>query len=317
MRIVSLIASATEIVCALDLFGSLVGRSHECDYPEAVAALPAVTEPKFCLDGKSSEIDRRVRSIVSEGLSVYRVDEDRLAALSPTHIVTQDQCEVCAVSLGDVRGAVSSMVGQDVELISLKPDCLEDIFADIARVGGALGVAGRAARLNAALRKRIEDLRARVAAGRAPGPAPGVALIEWIEPLMAAGNWMPEMVELAGGRPLFGEPGKHSPAIDWRQLIESNPDVIIVSPCGFAIERTLAEMAVMTGAPGWDGLAAVRAGRVYIADGNQYFNRPGPRLVDALEILAEIIHPHRLAAAHCGTGWIAYRPGSSTLNPPG
>ncbi len=299
-RIVSLIASATEIVCALGLEEQLVGRSHECDYPESVKRLPVCTEPKFNVRGTSYEIDQRVKAILQEGLSVYRVHADTLRALRPDVIVTQSHCEVCAVSLRDVEEAVCSWLETRPVVVSLAPDGLADVWASIRQVAEALGVP----EVGAALVGRLQE-RMRAVEGRVTGLAarPTVACVEWIEPLMASGNWMPELVTMAGGVNLFGEAGKHAPWLTWDELAARDPDVILVLPCGFDIARTREEMPHLTRRPGWDGLRAVRGGRVFLLDGNQFFNRPGPRLVESLEILAEVLHPSAFSFGHEGDGW--------------
>lgn len=302
-RIVSLIASATEIVCALGFESQLVGRSHECDYPQSVKRLPQLTSPKFNTDGSSLEIDQRVKTTLLEALSVYRVDPELLEELKPTHIITQSQCEVCAVSLKDVEQAVCELTSSKPIIVSLEPNSLDDVWADIKRVGKALGAAERAEQLIDELQSRMDDIVQRT---HWLDSTPSVAYIEWIEPLMAGGNWMPELVEMAGGLNLFGEAGKHSPWMTWEELLAKDPDVIFVSPCGFDIARTLQEMQLFSGKAEWKSLKAVAAERVFVADGNQYFNRPGPRLGESLEILAEIIHPNVFHFGHEGTGWVRY-----------
>ena len=301
-RVVSLIASATEIVCALGRRDCLVGRSHECDFPLDVAVLPQLTEPKFKVEGSSAEIDRRVQEIVRDGLSVYRVDGDALKALAPDVIVTQDHCEVCAVSLSDVEAATCTWTGQAVEIVSLKPDSVADTYADIRRVARALEVVDGGEALVHRMQGRIEAVSAQVA-GR---PKPRVAFIEWVEPLMAGGNWMPELIEAAGGDNLFGAAGKHSDWMQWDEVVAADPDVIVVAPCGYGLERCLEELPLLEAKSGWAQLQAVRAGRVYFADGNAYFNRPGPRLADSAEMLAEMIHPVP-GARHEGSAWINHR----------
>lgn len=302
-RIVSLIASATEIVCALGFEDSLVGRSHECDYPPAVARLSECTAPKFNVEGTSYEIDLRVKAIVQDALSVYRVDADLLEQLRPTHIITQSQCEVCAVSLKDVEQAVCQLVSSRPAIVTLEPNSLEDIWQDIFRVGAALGAADRAEELIANLKRRMKAIEEE---SRRLKPRPGVALIEWIEPLMAAGNWMPELVEMAGGTNLFGEAGKHSPWMSWEEIIAKDPDIIIATPCGFGIDRTMEEMHLLSEKPEWRKLKAVAENRVFVADGNQYFNRPGPRVAESLEILAELFYPEVFHFRHEGTGWARF-----------
>src|SRR2546423_7247693 len=300
-RIVSLIASATEIVCALGFESQLAGRSHECDYPPSVKRLPQLTAPKLNVAATSGEIDRQVKTLVQEALSVYRVDAATLERLQPTHIITQTQCEVCAVSLKDVEAAVCEIVSTRPQIVALEPNALEDVWRDIRRVALALDAQERGEALISNLRQRMEAIQNR---SRSIVNRPTVACVEWIEPLMAAGNWMPELVEMAGGRNLFGQVGKHSPWMTWDELVAKNPEVLFVSPCGFDIRRTLEEMYWLRQRPEWDQLSAVQSGRVFIADGNQYFHRPGPRLAETLEILAEMQHPQAFHFGHEGAGWI-------------
>jgi iron complex transport system substrate-binding protein len=307
MRVVTLIASATEIVTALGAFPQLVGRSHECDYPPDVAGLPQLTEAKLPLHGDSGEIDAEVKRVVAEGLSVYRVDADALKALSPDVIVTQDQCEVCAVSLRDVEQATCGWTGHECEIVSLRPDNLADIFSDILRVAAALQREKDGARLVAQLKGRIDSI-ARQA--QRTERRPRVALIEWCDPLMTGGNWMPELVTLAGGENLFGETGKHSPYLEWEAVRRADPDVILIHPCGYDLKHTLEDARAMQALPGWADLVAVRAGDVFAADGNAFFNRPGPRIVESLEILAEILHPDLFDFGHEGEGWVRLSPAS-------
>ena len=302
-RVVSLIASATEIVCALGEEASLVGRSHECDWPPSVRALPAVSRPAFPTAGGSRAVDQALKERLRRALSVYDVDAALLKALRPDLILTQTQCEVCAVSPADVARAVCELVARPARLLALEPNALGDVWRDVARVAGALGVAARGAALVAGLQARVAAVARRAGA---LAERPRVAVVEWIDPLMAAGNWMPELVALAGGTNLFGEAGRHSPWMTWDALAAANPDVILVSPCGFGLERTRVEMPALAAQPGWGALRAVTAGRVYLADGNAYFHRPGPRLAESLEILAEILHPSAFEAGHRGEGWMPY-----------
>lgn len=307
MRIVSLIASSTEIVHALGLGQYMVGRSHECDYPESVKALPVCTSPKFKVEGTSLEIDQRVKEILEKSLSVYMVDAEMLDNLEPSHVITQAQCEVCAVSLKDVEEAACQMIKSRPEIISLEPNCLEDFFTDLRHVGKALGVSEAATKLENQSRSKIAEINNRTKAITDKIGRPTVAIVEWIEPLMAAGNWMPELVELASGINLFGTAGKHSPWMAFEQLKEKDPDIIIVTPCGFDNQRTLEEMPLFAASNGYNDLKAVKTGRVYVADGNQYFNRPGPRLIDSLEILAEIFYQEAFALKHKDTAWLQYQ----------
>ena len=299
-RIVSLIASATEIVCALGFEEFMVGRSHECDYPPSVEKLPVCSSSKVDVDGSSRAIDDQVRAIVADALSVYRVDAALLDDLAPTVIITQTQCEVCAVSLKDVEQAVCELVASEPKIVSLEPMDLGDVFTDIRTVAAALGRPERAGRLNAGLTARLDAIRER---SSGLGARPVVACIEWIDPLMHAENWVPELVEIAGGRVMLGEAGRHSGYFEFERMVEADPDVIAVMPCGFDIPRTAAEMPPLAAQPGWSELSAVRNDRVFLTDGNQYFNRPGPRVVESAEILAELLHPEVFDFGHRGSGW--------------
>ncbi|MCY3928006.1 MAG: cobalamin-binding protein [Acidobacteria bacterium] len=299
-RIVSLIASATEIVCALGFEDCMVGRSHECDFPLSVEKLPVCSSSKVNVDGSSRAIDDQVRAIVADALSVYRVDAKLLDELAPTVIVTQTQCEVCAVSLKDVEQAVCELVASEPRIVSLEPMALGDVFDDIRTVAGTLGRRERAERLNAGLTARLDAIRER---SSGLGERPTIACIEWIDPLMNAENWVPELVEIAGGKVILGEAGKHSGYFEFERVIEADPDVIAVMPCGFDIPRTAVEMPPLAARPGWSDLSAVRSGRVFLTDGNQYFNRPGPRVVESAEILAELLHPEVFDFGHRGSGW--------------
>lgn len=301
MRIVSLLPSSTEIVCALGLQDKLVGRSHECDFPLGVEALPVVSDSKFVPHGSSREIHDNVEAILREALSVYLVHEDVLKEVAPTHIITQTQCEVCAVSLKDVEDAVCRVLPGNPQIVALEPNSLEDVLRDFQRVADALGVPERGKAMVAqstarmwAIAEKAKDL-----------PRPRIATVEWIDPMMSAGNWVPTQIEMAGGENLFGEAGKHSPWMKFDELASADPDVILVMPCGFSIAKTREELPQLTVQSGWKDLKAVREGRVYLTDGHQFFNRPGPRLVESLEILAEILHPETFQFGHEGTGWVS------------
>ena len=299
MRVLSLIASSTEIIYSLGCGDKLIGRSHECDYPPSVVDLPYCTEPRFNVAGSSVEIDNRVKSILQEALSVYRIDEQKLIELSPDLIVTQSQCDVCAVSLSDVENAVSKMLDKNPQIVSLEPNQLSDIWDDIQKVASALNVKEKGDSLVSAMRERINTLSRMV--GNLKRRT--VACIEWVEPLMAAGNWVPELVEIAGGINLFGLKGKHSPWMEFEDLINKDPDIIIIMPCGYDINKSREEMETLKNFPEWINLKAVQNREVYLTDGNQYFNRPGPRLVDSLEILIEIIHFDKFDFGHKDIGW--------------
>ncbi len=286
MKVVSLIASSTEIVCALGLGPMLVGRSHECDYPQSVRGLPKLTEPSIDIGGTSAEIDRRVRESARDALSIYRVDDAALAALAPDVVITQTQCEVCAVSLKDVEAALAKRLGLSPKIVSLNPDSLPDLRADIRRVAAALGAPLAGEDLVASLDDRMDRAAARVKGL----PRRTVVVVEWMDPIMSAGNWTPTLVARAGGEELFGVAGRHSGTMTWDDLKAADPAVLIVAPCGFDLARTRADLGALTSRPGFSSLRAVREGRAWIADGNAYFNRPGPRVVETLEALVEMIH---------------------------
>ena len=301
---VSLLPSATEIVAALGFADALVGRSHECDFPEEVLDLPVCTEPNIAAKRPSAEIHRSVAALLARSLSVYRVDARLLRELAPTHVVTQVQCEVCAVSLEEVEAALTEWAGRRPALVALNPASLEDVFADIALVAAALETPERGERLVGAMRARMTAIAATASAAQALSPPPRVATIEWLSPLMTAGNWMPELIAMAGGTDVLGVAVAHSRWIEWEELSAADPDVLLVFPCGFSLARVEREIGLLTERPGWAGLRAVRAGRVYLAESNQYFNRPGPRLLETLEIVAEVLHPEAFAFGHEGKGWL-------------
>ena len=299
-RIVSLLASATEIVHALGMGPYQVGRSHECDFPPRVESLPVCTRPKFSVEGTSRDIDTAVKDVLREAVSVYEVLEEMLEQLQPTHIITQSQCEVCAVNLKDVQAAVSRRLTCNPEIVSLEPFFLRDVWTDIQTVAESLGASTQGDGLVSELQSRIHSVSCSVEAIQTRAR---VACIEWFEPLMLAANWMPELVETAGGVNLISEAGKHSGSIDWEQLVESNPDILVLLPCGWDMRKITEEVYWLTDRPGWYSLAAVQNGHVYVTDGNQYFNRPGPRLAESAEILAQILHPEAFAPTFEGMAW--------------
>jgi iron complex transport system substrate-binding protein len=302
-KIVSLLPAATEIVCALGLEAKLVGRSHECDYPESIKHLPVCSEANFPDGLSSAQIDNKVKEILSDALSVYTVKREVIKELAPDVVITQAQCEVCAVSLPEVEHALENYLDKQATIISLQPNSLPDIFADIANVAITLNVPEAGERLLEDLTDRVDIIRHKL---KFVENKPTVACIEWLEPMMISGNWVPELVAIAGGTPVLAEAGKHSPYVNWADIQLEDPDIIILMPCGFAIERTMREIGLLLEQPGFADLKAVKNNRIYIADGNQYFNRPGPRVVDSIEILAEIIHPKQFIFGYEGEGWIKF-----------
>ena len=299
-RIVSLIPSGTEIVCALGLEEHLVGRSHECDFPPCVRDRPACSQPHIDIQASSAEIDEQVKSRIKAGLSIYDVREESLRQLAPDVIVTQTQCDVCAVTVHDVENAVAEWVGGQPTVIALEPNTLEDVWNDIQRIADVVDVSARGQDLVMQLKERMHGLSQRT---HALDDCPRVACIEWTDPLMAAGNWVPELVSMAHAEDLFGKVGEHSPWLQWADLEAARPDAIVVLPCGYEISRTRCEISTLTARSEWSQLEAVRKKRVILADGHHYFNRPGPRLVESLEILAESLHPDVFHFGHEGRGW--------------
>lgn len=303
MRIVSLLAAATEIVCALGLEDQLVGRSHECDYPESIKHLPVCSEVAFEDGLSSAEIDKKVKEILSDALSVYKVKRDVLKELQPDVVITQTQCEVCAVSLKDVEDALCNLLDKPAQIISLEPHNLEGIFQNIKTVADALNVSQAGEELIESLQERVDIIRHKL---KFVDSRPTVACIEWLEPSMISGNWVPEMVEIAGGKNILGVAGKHSPFVQWEDIQLHDPDIIIVMPCGFSIERSMKEIDLLLNRPGFSYLKAAQNNQIYIADGNHYFNRSGPRVVDSIEILAEVIQPKFFSFGYEGEGWIRF-----------
>ena len=299
-RVLSLLSSTTEIIYALGCGDRLVGRSHECDYPEKVSELPICTIPKFNVDGTSREVDDEVKSLVQSALSIYYINEKLLKELKPDIIFTQSQCEVCAVSVSDVENALKNITGLSSRVISVEPNSVEDIFNDILTIAEILNVRKKGKELVESIKAKIDNTEKIVY----QKSSPSVAAIEWIDPLMVAGNWVPQLIRVAGGKNLFGEAGKHSPWMKYNDLVEQDPEIIIVMPCGYDIKKSLIEIKTLESKKGWGSLKAVRNRNVYITDGNQFFNRPGPRIIESLEILLEIIHSDFSESKHIDSGWI-------------
>ncbi|MEU6346788.1 cobalamin-binding protein [Streptomyces sp. NPDC046977] len=287
MRIVSLLPAASDIVAELGLAAQLAGRTHECDWPAgAVASVPVVTGASIAPDDMSSrEISDAVGGAAHSGSSLYTLDTEALAAADPDIVLTQDLCEVCAVSYQRVSRAVRVM-DTGTRVLSLEPRTLDDVLDCMVTVGDVLGVRDRAERRRAELRHRLDRV-SRLTAGR---PRPRVVAIEWLDPLWPAGHWVPEQISHAGGEALLAAPGEHTKPMTWEAVVAARPDVVLVLPCGFPPERTLRERQVLTALPGWADLPAVQAGQVWVLDGPAYFNRPGPRVVRGAEVLAHVLH---------------------------
>ncbi|MBI3027524.1 cobalamin-binding protein [Candidatus Woesearchaeota archaeon] len=287
MRIASLLPSSTEIAFALGLGKYVVGVSHECDFPEEAKAKPVLTRSRINPLKRSDEINNDVVSIAKSGLSIYDIDEKRLRELQPDIILTQDQCEVCAVSLKDVQEAAKKFICS-AKIVSLKPRTLNDILNDIKTIGKATVREVQASALVKSLRSRIGCIKNKT---KNIINKPKVCCIEWIEPVIAAGNWVPELVQIAGGINVISQKWQHSSAIDLKEILECQPDKIVISPCGFKVSQTIKDMGFLTSKHEWSKLEAVKNSQIFIVDGNSYFNRPSHRIIDTLEILASIIHP--------------------------
>ncbi len=285
---------------ALGLGRFQVGRSHECDYPAEVESLPVCTRPAIPVSGSSAEIDQLVKERLISAASVYEVHSELIKGLNPSHIITQSQCKVCAVSLEDVKRAFAQEIALDARVICLEPYALRDLWSDIRQVASGCGCEVSGDLLIASLQDRMECIQNRAKTART---RPRVAAIEWLEPLMAAGNWVPELIEMAAGEHLFGTAGEHAPRMTWDELVASDPDAIVTLPCGFDLKRTKAEMHWVSERSGWESLKAVRDRQVFVCDGNQFMNRPGPRLVESLQIFAEMLHPDVFEPKLEHVGW--------------
>lgn len=288
MRIWSLLPSATEILFALGLGNQVTGVTHECDYPPEAAARPRVTRSFIDAARPSREIDQQVRQRLAAGLQLYAIDEERLRNDPPDLIVTQDLCPVCAVSPSDIESHLKAAACA-VRVVSLTPSTLDDVLEDVRTVGRAAGREAEAERLAGGLRRRLQGVRSAVAGA----PRPRVLCLEWLDPPIPAGHWVPQMVELAGGQSWPLAAGEPSRKVPWEELAAYQPEVVILMPCGFDARRAEEESAALAAYEGWLDLPAVRRGQVFATDANAYFSRPGPRLVDGVEMLAHILHPDR------------------------
>jgi iron complex transport system substrate-binding protein len=287
MRIVSLLPSATEIVCELGLADMLVGVSHECDYPpDVVADLPRVTYSAIPHGLSSAEIDQVVSARLARGESLYLLDEALLADVQPDLVITQELCDVCAVSFADVCVVAAQLPGNP-RVVSLAPPNLDGIFSDVLTIAEAVGVPERGRRLNERLSQRLDGVR-RAVAGQ---PRPGVVALEWLDPPFIGGHWVPEMIHLAGGRDLLGRAGERSFRVRWEDVVSAQPDVVLLIPCGYSAEAAQREWDALPRPPGWFDIPAARKGQVYALDANSYCSRPAPRVVDGVEHLARLLHP--------------------------
>lgn len=301
MRVASLLPSATELLFAVGAGGDVVGVTHECDFPAEAERLPRLTSSSIDHTGRSrADIDRHIRGALHQGSSIYRLDEELLARLHPDLIVTQELCEVCAVAYREVEGAARRL-GGEVPVISLEPESLEGILATAAIVGEAVHRPGDAASL-------VERLRAAIAEVEAlppvPGGPPATACLEWTDPIFAGGHWVPEMVRRAGGRDVLAREGERSAEVGWDLVVEARPEVMVLMPCGFGLERTLETVADLRDRPGWAELPCVRGGRVAAVDGSAYFNRPGPRIVHGLRIIAAVLRGEPGSPLPEGAAWV-------------
>jgi iron complex transport system substrate-binding protein len=288
-RVISLLPAATEIVASLGMLDALLGVSHECDYPEEVNRKPRVTHCEIHGGGLPSvEADRWVRETLRAAGTLYTMDEDLIRQLRPDTILTQRLCDVCAVNYGSVARFAATLAGPP-RVVSLEPSSLADVLRDIRTVGEVLGVPERAEAVVASLVGRIEAVRERTASA----PRHRCVLLEWIDPPFSAGHWGPELVEIAGGVEPIGRSGADSVAVRWDVVVEAAPEVLVLACCGYSVERTVADLPILRSYPGFEGLPAAQRGEVYVVDGSAYFSRPGPRITDSLEILAEILHPER------------------------
>lgn len=301
-RVVSLLPSTTEVVAALGHGDTLVGRSHECDFPEGVLDLPAVSRPRRDPVGSSGQVNRTVMQMLEQVLSIYEVDTDALRRADPDLIITQDLCRVCAVAEDEVVQAARAHLAAEVEVLTSSPLTLADVFSDALRIGDALGDRPAAERLVASMRSDLADLAA-TASQREP---PRLTVLDWADPLMAAGNWVPELIQVAGAVPAVDTAGGHAAVITAEDLHAADPDAILVAPCGYGLARAVADGEVLAGLPGWADLRAVRDGRVAFADGSAYFNRPGPRLVDSAAIVMAVAHGIGPAMTLEGRAWLRW-----------
>jgi iron complex transport system substrate-binding protein len=300
MRIVSLLSSGTEIVCGLGADRFLVGRSHECDNPEWVRKLPVCTEPAFDVEVSSGEIDAEVRRRLKTGEPLYHINAALIQRLEPDLLITQAHCEVCAVTPGDI--ARTGCTAFAPQVVALSAGTVRGILDGILAVGEAIERRAAALALVEEMERRIAAVHENVRCN----PAPSVVMFEWTDPIFSMGNWGPELVKAANGKLLLGEKGQHSRAIAWERVGEADPEFLIIAPCGFGLEKSMREAAILEALPGWFELRAVRDGKVAFADGNKFFNRSGTTIVETVEIIAEILHGRRARKIWQGEAWQRY-----------
>jgi len=302
-RIVSLLASATEILASLGLLDRIQAISHECDYPPGVVGRPRVTRSTLSSSLPSAEIDETVRRRLGAGEPLYQLDVEEICRIGPDLIITQAQCDVCAVRYQDVLDLLELNPSLHTHVLPLNPSSLQEILADIIQVGRATDCQEKAGQLVGQLKERMLAVQQQVMGQ----PKPRVACIEWIEPIMLAGNWVPDLISAAGGESLLAEGGTESVYHSWHDIVELDPEVIVVAPCGFDLDRSKQEAGGLPGLPHWGELAAVRQERVFLMDGNALLNRSGPRVVDTIEVLAHLFHPDHVESpgGNCrrGAGW--------------
>lgn len=303
-RIVSLLPAGTELVSALGLGHELVGRSHECDYPEKVVArLPIITRPKVHLNGTSGQTDQSIQYIMAQGLSLFEVDVNALKAAQPDVIITQDDCEACAITPQTLKTVVADNLPTRPQVVSFQATTLPGVLNEFLRIGDFLGAGSKAQDMVNRTRRRMDEVQVK---SRDAVRKPKVLALEWLTPLQSAGNWLPTLIEMAGGNPVLAEAGAHARNITWRQIIEADPDVLVIVPCGYSIERTAQELTTLAATPEFRTLRAWKARKVFVADGNHLFNRPGPRLLESLEVMAEMVHPALFGTRRLGHGWAEF-----------
>ncbi len=284
MKIISLLPSSTEIVCQLGLGDKLVGISHECDFPNSITHLPRLTSSRVDYSGKSDSIHQSVMELLKTSVSVYDLNLELLAELNPDFIITQDLCDVCAVSFDQVQTACNDYLKSEAKIISLKPKTLENIWEDIDCVAKELNVATAGSNFRSQANQRIESIQSKIK--QAQIPKKQIITIEWIDPIMVGGMWVPEMIEIVGGEALLAEKGGLALTLDYAALEKIDPEVVIIKPCGFKLDQTIREIDVIRKNIPWKNWRAYKNNKIFLVDGNAYFNRPGPRILDSIEILA-------------------------------